>query len=107
MNTLAALLLLASAAKDPMRYDFEEAAISKLPPGWTAAKTGEGDGSIWKVVEDATSPKGKKVLAQVSDKGPGPLFNLCVADKSKFGDIDFSIAFKAVGGKKDQGGGPM
>src|ERR1043165_5422074 len=111
MNALASLLILASTStattKDPMRYDFEEAVVGKLPAGWTATQTGEGDGSIWKVVEDASAPKGKKVLAQVADKGPGPLFNLCIADKSKFGDIDLSTAFKAVAGKKDQGGGPV
>src|ERR1019366_4600229 len=29
------------------------------------------------------------------------------ADKSRFGDLDLSVAFKAIAGKKDQGGGPV
>jgi hypothetical protein len=62
---------------------------------------------VWKVVEDATAPKGAKALAQTSSDGPSPLFNLCVADGTRFRDIDLSVAFKAVSGKTDQGGGPV
>jgi len=89
------------------RWDFEDAIVSKLPSGWTAAKTGEGPGSVWNVIEDATSPKGRNVLAQTSSEGPNPLFNLCVADDSKFADLDLTVSFKAVKGEKDQGGGPV
>ena len=35
--------------------------VGELPPDWMAAKTGEGPGSVWKVVEDATAP-GRKAL---------------------------------------------
>ncbi len=82
----------------------EEAKVGELPQGWTAAKTGTGSGSLWKVVKDAD---GKKVLAQTSGEGPNGLFNLCVAEKTAFADIDLSVAFKAVAGKLDQGGGPV
>jgi hypothetical protein len=81
--------------------------VGQLPPGWVAAKTGEGPGSVWKVVEDATAPSAGKALAQTSAEGPKRLFNLCVAKKSSFRDIELSVAFKAVAGKIDQGGGPM
>jgi hypothetical protein len=79
--------------------------VGKLPQGWVATKTGEGSGSVWQVVEDPTTPHGKKVLAQTSDQGPNRLFNLCVAQESSFRDIDLSVAFKAVKGNLDQGGG--
>jgi len=85
-------------------WDFEDADLGKLPPGWSAAKTGEGDGSLWKVVEDKSAPSGARVVAQLA-KGPGPLFNLCVADGAKLQDLEVSVAFKAVDGKVDQGGG--
>jgi hypothetical protein len=62
---------------------------------------------VWKLVEDSSAPNGKKVLAQTSDKGPSGLFNLCVAEKSSFRDIDLTVAFKAVAGNLDQGGGPV
>jgi hypothetical protein len=43
-------------------------------------------------------------LAQTAD-GPKPLFNLCVADDTSYQDLEASVAFKAVKGKEDQGGG--
>ena len=88
----------------PFVLSLDEAEIGELPEGWVAAKTGEGSGSVWKVVEDARR-HGKKVLAQTSDQGPNRFFNLCVAEKSRFADVDLSVAFKAVAGKLDQGGG--
>jgi hypothetical protein len=78
--------------------------VGQLPPDWTAAKTGEGPGSVWRVVEDATAPGGK-ALAQTSAEGPQRLFNLCIAEKSSFRDLDISVKFKAVAGRIDQGGG--
>lgn len=95
--------LRASAAE----YDFENAEAGKLPPGWSAAKTGEGPGSVWQVTEDQTAPHGPKVLAQVSPEGPRPLFNLCVAGDTSYRDLDLSVQLKAVSGKIDQGGGPV
>ena len=85
-------------------WDFEDAELGKLPSGWSSAKTGEGEGSVWKVTEDKSAPSGTRVLAQVA-KGPGPLFNLCIVDGAMLQDIDLSVAFKAVDGKVDQGGG--
>jgi hypothetical protein len=82
----------------------DNAKIGELPQGWTAAKTGEGPGSVWKVVADRD---GKKVLAQTSAQGPNRLFNLCVAQETRFTDIDLTVAFKAVAGKLDQGGGAV
>jgi hypothetical protein len=84
--------------------NLEKAEIGKLPEGWIAAKTGEGEGSVWKVVEDPSAPGGK-ALAQTSADGPNKLFNLCVAKEASFRDLDMSIDFKANAGKLDQGGG--
>ncbi|MSQ94486.1 MAG: DUF1080 domain-containing protein [Gemmataceae bacterium] len=110
MNTLCLMLTLFNGAagdgKPATRWDFEDAAVGKLPPGWTATKTGKGEGSVWKVAEDKTAPKGPKVLAQTA-AGPNSLYNLCVADKARFTDLDLSVSFKAFAGKKDQGGGPV
>ncbi len=80
--------------------------IGQLPPGWVAAKTGDGPGSVWKVVEDPTAPH-HKALAQTSAAGGRRLFNLCIAKKTSFRDVDLSVAFKAAAGKTDQGGGPV
>ena len=97
--------VLAGADEKTMRWDFEDATIGQLPGGWSAAKTGEGPGSIWKIVEDPSAPKGSKVLAQTSSEGPNPLFNVCVADATSIRNFDLSVSFKAISGKSDQGGG--
>ena len=88
-------------------WNFEDAAVGKVPQGWSMAKTGTGPGSVWKILEDETAPKGPKVLAQVSSEGPKPLFNLCVADKTNYQDLDLSVSVQGVKGKIDQGGGPL
>jgi hypothetical protein len=90
----------------PLRlFRFGKADVGKLPKGWTADKTGTGAGSVWKVVADDTAPSKKGyVLAQTAES-PGPLFNLCVAENTSYKDVEASVAFKAVKGDKDQGGG--
>ncbi len=109
-RVVCVLLLLAGAriagAEEPkaVKQDFEGATVGSVPKGWTAAKTGTGEGSAWAVTEDKTAPKGPKVLAQTAES-PGPMFNLCVADDTSFKDVEVTVAFKAVKGKKDQGGG--
>ncbi len=84
---------------------FSKDDVGKLPKGWSAAKTGKGKGSVWRVVADDTSPSGTGfVLAQTAE-GPRRLFNLCVLDDSKYRDVEIKVAFKAVRGRIDQGGG--
>ncbi len=84
--------------------DFEGNKGGGVPKGWVVAQTGTGEGSVWKIVEDKTAPKGSKVLAQTADS-PKPMFNLCVADGANFKDVEITVAFKAVDGGTDQGGG--
>jgi hypothetical protein len=97
--------VLGTAAEEarPLRCGKDD--LGKLPAGWKAEKTGMGEGSVWKVVADPGAPgKSGFVLAQTAE-GPGSLFNLCVADQPVLKDVDLQVAFKAVAGKKDQGGG--
>lgn len=102
---VATLLVGVFAAKDAAEWDFDTNIPGKIPVGWKSAKTSEGPGSVWRVVEDGSAPSGKQVLAQVSGEGPRPLFNLCVADSPELQDVDISVQIKANGGKIDQGGG--
>lgn len=101
---LAGILPFLGGDQALQRWDFEGATVGKLPEGWVAAKTGKGEGSIWKIAEDKTSPRGAKVLAQTATS-PSGLYNLCIFDGARFADLDLSVAFKAVAGKGDQGGG--
>jgi hypothetical protein len=108
-RALAFILLLAAplaAADPPFVFGLAKADLGKPPAGWEAARTGSGDGSVWKVVADDTAPsKSGLALAQTA-AGPDGLFHLCVAAKGRFGNnVTVSVALKAVEGKLDQGGG--
>jgi hypothetical protein len=103
--SLTCLAVLALAA-DPVRLAVTQADLGKLPPGWVAAQTGQGQGSVWKVVADDTAPsKAGYVLAQTA-AGPNALFNLCVAEGPRFGNrVTVAVVLKAVKGAVDEGGG--
>lgn len=102
MIVLAGLAFADEAKK--VKWDFEDAAEGRLPKGWTSAKTGAGEGSVWKILTDSTAPGGSNVLAQTAES-PSALFNVCVANEFSFQDLEITVSFKAVKGKKDQGGG--
>src|SRR5262245_37365352 len=103
MTLLLAAGLPAADAGKPIRFSKEDA--GKLPTGWTAAKTGQGEGSVWKVTPDETAPgKTGHVLTQTA-QGPNALFNVCVVGDVRGKDVEIGVAFKAVSGEFDQGGG--
>jgi hypothetical protein len=83
---------------------FARADLGQLPADWKAEKTGSGAGSAWKLVRDETDPAKDIVLAQTA-AGPNALFNLCVYQKVSCKDVELRVAFKAVKGENDQGGG--
>jgi hypothetical protein len=84
---------------------FSKNDIGKLPAGWKAAQTGKGEGSIWKIVADDTAPSKSGVALAQTAESPNALFNICVAEGTSFADVEVMVAFKALKGKNDQGGG--
>lgn len=93
------------AAESTPRWRFTKKDLGKVPAGWKAAQTGKGEGSVWKVVADDSAPsRSGFVLAQTAESPPG-LFNLCVVEDGVYKDVEAQVAFKAVRGKIDQGGG--
>jgi hypothetical protein len=99
--------VVALAADDKMRaFKFGKGDTGKVPAGWKSERTGKGENcSIWKVTADDTAPsKTGFVLAQTAES-PEAVFNLCVAQDTSYKDLELSVAFKAVRGKEDQGGG--
>ena len=106
LGLLIAFPFLVPAAEEKDRpFTFGKDEAGSLPKGWTAAKTGKGEGSVWKVVADETAPSKKgHVLAQTA-ASPKALFNLCVADDTRFKDLEMTVSFKPVKGAIDQGGG--
>jgi hypothetical protein len=102
---LPLFLAVLMAADSPPRLHFGKGDVGKLPAGWKAEKTGKGEGSVWKVVADDRAPsKGGYVLAQTAES-PNGVFNICVAENSKYKDVELAVSFKAIAGKHDQGGG--
>src|SRR6516162_474425 len=98
--------ILWAAEEKPQVFRFAKKDLGKVPAGWKSAQTHEGkDSSIWKVVADDTAPSKKGyVLAQTAES-PNRVFNLCVLDDSRFKAGEISVAFKAIRGENDQGGG--
>jgi hypothetical protein len=101
--SLAALTLALLGANS--QFDFEDTTEGHVPKTWKADKTGEGSGSVWKVIKDESSPHGAHVLAQTSSEGPSALFNLCVANEPLLRHVDIVVSLQAISGKTDQGGG--
>jgi hypothetical protein len=105
--SLTATLLALSLALKTSVETFDDKPEGQLPNGWTSAKTGSGQGSVWRIVTyDADGWKGQ-ALAQTSSEGPNSLFNLCVHAGSKHADVDLSVRVKAISGNHDRGGGPV
>src|SRR6266705_2877332 len=76
-------------------FKFSKDDIGKVPKGWKAEKTGRGEGSVWKVVEDDTAPSKSGVVLAQTAKSPGGVFNICVADDTKYKDVELSVSFNA------------
>jgi Domain of Unknown Function (DUF1080) len=104
LTALTGAALLAAEGKTPT-FRFGRESLGRLPDGWKADKTGKGEGSVWKVVQDRTAPTKTGVALAQTAEGPKPLFNLCVAEGTSLGDVEVQVSLKAVKGKVDQGGG--
>src|SRR5262249_36635776 len=109
LATLGVLLMssgvLCAADEKARTIRFSDKDEGKTPSGWKAEHTGTGEGSVWKVAADDTAPsKSGYVLAQTAES-PNAYFNICVAEDTNYKDVELSVAFKAIRGTNDQGGG--
>jgi hypothetical protein len=106
MTTAAVLMTAWLAAGDDkaVLIKFSKDDVGKTPTGWKSAQTGKGE-SVWKVVADDTAPSNSGYALAQSTADKDALFNLCVADTPILKDVEVSVAFKAMKGEKDQGGG--
>jgi hypothetical protein len=80
-----------------------------LPPGqWLIAQTNPTVApATWRVMTDSSAPKGANVLALTESKNHDGTFNLAIAQRTSFGNLDLIVRAKAVSGTEDQGGGPI
>ena len=65
-----------------------------------------GEVGRWEVVKDGTAPSNDHVLAQLATNSSST-FNLALARDTDAQDVDVAVSFKAIGGRIDQGGGPV
>src|SRR5688572_18601371 len=68
----------------------------------------QGPPATWQVVPDTTAPSGPNALALTkTNHDSSSTFNLCWTDQIRFREGTIEVAFKAVAGEEDQGGGPI
>ena len=91
----------AASPETRLRIGFEEAAVGSLPAGWSADKTGTGEEIKWAIAADGNN----KVLAQLAKTNPNSHFNVVTLDSISAKNVHLKTRFKAVSGRKDQGGG--
>ena len=98
---LVAVAGLCLAADAPTPKAWDKADLGKVPTGWKSHSTGEKGATKWELKAD------KKTGLALTQTGvsPGPVFNLCIADEPSVADLEATVSFSALAGKKDQGGG--
>lgn len=86
-------------------FSFAPADEGNVPSGWNVEQTGKGEGSAWQVLADGSSASDTGYVLAQTAKSPRSMFNLCVVEDSLYRDVQLTVAFKAVEGEVDQGGG--
>lgn len=84
---------------------FDADAVGKPPAGWKSGFTNADNGkATWTVEKDAGAPTGPNLLALKAESGGGT-FNLAIAERTSYADVDVRTRIRANAGKVDQGGG--
>ncbi|MBZ5723819.1 MAG: hypothetical protein LAP87_02375 [Acidobacteriia bacterium] len=94
--------LLASAGRV---YNFDNAPLGQMPPGWTVAMTNHGAAPRWEIRKDTTAPTQPYVLAQVSTDPTDNRFPLAILNSPSLRDGEVSVRIKPVTGRGGEAGG--
>lgn len=87
---------------------FDREKVGAVPPGWRIVETNPGGGlARWKVVADPAGTEQEQVFALAETSNTGGTYNLAIAEKPVFRDVDLEARVRAVSGQEDQGGGPI
>jgi hypothetical protein len=110
-------MLLAGCASDPAvetrsgpttTWDFEQDKVGSAPKRWSITETNPTESrATWEVTKDWSSRPGTNVMALTKTENYDGTFNLAIAKKSSFRNLDLTVRVKAVSGTEDQGGGPI
>jgi hypothetical protein len=83
-------------------WDFEASGAGSSPPGFRAARTGDGHASQWVVRESAQAPSGTHVLTQVDLDDTSNRYPVVVAESPRSRDVRVAVRCKAIAGRVDQ-----
>ena len=84
-------------------FNFENYDLNTNPQDWQTDLTGKGKICEWKILNDNNN----KILAQTSNEKQSYRFNLITNKNLYYKNLQISVRFKGISGKKDQGGGPV
>ncbi len=88
--------------------NFDKDKPGDMAKGFVISETaGNGKTATWKVLKYNKAPSGQNAFGITRNENYGHTFNLAIATGSNLKDVDVSVKVKAVGGKEDQGGGPI
>jgi len=89
-------------------WSFDREEPGRLPEGWVIRETAPSTKpATWQVTGDPAAPSGPQVLAVTESENYSGTVNLAIFDRATCGDVDISVKLKEVGGREDQGGGPV
>jgi hypothetical protein len=103
MNLLLLATTVISLSADTLNFD--QSSPGELPPILTSAVNKGYKPGQWRVEADATAPSPSHVLVQSDDENSGSRFPVCVLNEFKAADLELSVQFKALKGKRDQAAG--
>src|SRR5437773_4116909 len=98
MTLAVATVLAAVAAADSVNFD--AGTVGQAPAGWTATRTGSGDGK-WTIEKDDTATSKPNVLKQSGVA----TYPVCFKDDTNLKDGFVEVKFKSISGREDQAGG--
>ncbi len=89
-------------------WNFDKDSADKVPAAWSIRQTRPTQSmATWRVVADPSAPSKPNVMALTKTDNYNGTFNLAIAEKTSFKDLDLTVRVKAVSGEEDQGGGPI
>lgn len=93
-------------AETQQTWSFEDLKTGTLPQDWDVAKTkSKNTQAKWEIVEDETSPMGKKVISLIDNPNRGETANILMIKNGVFQNVELSAKIKAGAIGTDTGGG--
>lgn len=101
----ALMLALTGILLSAAEVNFDKLPAGQLPKGLHSAVNKDKQPGAWVVQEDTSAPSSPNVLVQTDAEPTSQRFPVCVHDLFSAKDLQLSVKFKAISGKKDQAAG--